>query len=182
MHEAGAVVTELAHSLVRIARRPLVRVVSVIVVVMLIALLVAYRYSPKPAVVSCAFRISDSASLPETQGDAFRVNTCVQLEVASTNSARTLGLSGRRELARDRGMLFDFRQPGEYCMWMKDMYIDLDMIWLNEQKEIVHIVEDVAPDTYPKSFCGPNSAQYVVEVSSGAVRAADLRIGQRLKI
>lgn len=152
-----------------------------IVVALLCLVLIVYRFSPKSVQADCAFRIADSAVLPVTQGDAFKVTTCVQLEIASTNSARTLGLSGRKDMARDRGMLFDFGQPAEYCMWMKDMHFSLDMIWLNESKEIVYMIEGVTPDTYPKSFCGPASARYVVEVNSGIVKAADLHTGQRLK-
>jgi uncharacterized protein len=82
----------------------------------------------------------------------------------------------------DRGMLFDFGAPDQYCMWMKDMKFSLDMIWLNEQKEIVSLVENVSPQTYPKSFCGPKTAWYVVEVNAGIVSAADLRVGQRLNL
>lgn len=66
-------------------------------------------------------------------------------------------------------------------MWMKDMNFSLDMIWLNEAKEIVDIKEDIKPETYPNAFCGPGTARYVVEVNTGVVRAGDLRIGQQLR-
>src|SRR5690606_9651917 len=104
MHEASVVAIELARSIVRASRKPHVR----IVVALLCLVLIVYRFSPKSVQADCAFRIADSAVLPVTQGDAFKVTTCVQLEIASTNSARTLGLSGRKDMARDRGMLFDF--------------------------------------------------------------------------
>lgn len=182
MHEASVVATELARSFIRTTRNPRVRVVAVSAIALVTVLLVVYRYSPKAAYASCPFRISDSERLPITQGDAFKVSTCVDLEVASTNSARTLGLSGRREMARSHGMLFDFARAGEYCMWMKDMHFSLDILWLNDDKEIVHMIENVTPDTYPKSFCGPETARYVIEVNSGIVKSADLRIRQRLKL
>lgn len=181
MHEASVVATELVRSFIRAAKNPRVRLIAAMMIIVLLVLLVVYRYSPKAAYASCPFRISDSGMLPMTQGDAFRVNTCVTLEVASTNSERTLGLSGRQEMARDRGMLFDFARADEYCMWMKDMHFSLDILWLNDNKEIVHMIENITPDTYPKSFCGPGTARYVVEVNDGIIKAADLRVGQRLK-
>lgn len=150
-------------------------------VFLLLAGLIVYRFSPKTDSADCAFRISKNTQLPAVKGDAFRVDTCVKLEKAVTNSERTLGLSGRESLPADRGMLFDFQTPGEYCMWMKDMRFGLDMMWLNEQKEIIYIIEGVTPETYPKSFCGPAEGLYVVEVNAGIVKAADLRVGQRLR-
>lgn len=181
MHEASVVATELAHRIQKWTRSWRVRVVLAGFALLLVSGLVIYRYSPKEIETSCAFRIPESAASPETKGDAYRVDTCVSLELVSTNSERTLGLSGRSDMALDRGMLFDFKAPNEYCMWMKDMNFSLDMVWLNEQKEIVYMIEGVTPDTYPKSFCGPEEARYVIEVNTGIVKAADLRIGQRLR-
>lgn len=181
MHEASVVATELAHNILRVAKQPWVRITVACVIVVLVLLFIAYRYSPKTSYTSCAFRVSKSTVDRETQGDAHRLDTCVRLEQAPTNSARTLGLSGRKSMDRSQGMLFDFGTSGEYCMWMKDMNFGLDMVWLDEQKEIVYMIEGVTPDTYPKSFCGPESARYVVEVNSGIVKAANLHVGQRLK-
>lgn len=158
-----------------------VRIALAALALLLLVSFIVIRFSPKDTEVSCAFRIAESAAAPETSGDAFKVDECVTLEETSTNSERTLGLSGRQSMAAGRGMLLDFNQPGEYCMWMKDMHFSLDMMWLNEDKEIVYMIEGVTPDTYPKSFCGPESARYVVEVNSGIVKAGDLRVGQRIR-
>lgn len=151
------------------------------VALLLVCGLIVHRFSAKSVYTECAFRIASSAVSPETKGDAHRVDTCVQLEETSSESERVLGLSGRRSMDRNQGMLFDFARPAEYCMWMKDMHFALDMLWLDERQEIVYMIENVTPDTYPKSFCGPKSAQYVVEVNSGIVKAADLHVGQRLR-
>jgi uncharacterized membrane protein (UPF0127 family) len=184
MHEANVVATELARrirSKVKLWTGTwYIRISLASLALLLLIALVVHRYSPKTDVADCAFRITESAAAPETKGDAFRLDTCIRLEEASTNSQRTLGLSGRASMGQNKGMVFDFGGPAEYCMWMRDMNFDLDMIWLNEQKEIVYMIEGVTPDTYPKSFCGPESARYVVEVNSGIVKAGDLHVGQRL--
>lgn len=147
----------------------------------LLAALIVHRFSPKSTGINCAFQTPSQETLPETSGDSFKVDTCVKLEVAATDSQRVLGLSGRQSMDRDTGLLFDFGKPDEYCMWMKDMNFALDMIWLNEEKEIVHIEESVTPDTYPKSFCGPGSARYVVEVNKDVIKSADLHVGQTIR-
>jgi uncharacterized membrane protein (UPF0127 family) len=177
MHEAKDVATELARRFPTWQSRVAVGVLLLFIV----ASLLFYRFSPKQTVSKCAFYISDAKSV-ETPGDAPRnFDTCVQLERVSSNSERLLGLSGRQSLPRDRGMLFDFGTADEYCMWMKDMRFSLDIIWLDDQNKIVYMAEDVTPETYPKAFCGPKDAQYVVEVNSGVVKAGDLRVGQRLR-
>lgn len=128
--------------------------------------------------VSCPFKIPKpvKGTIPGRPVD------CVRLEVAQTESALIRGLSGRQHMERDRGMLFKFEQPDRYCMWMKDMHFSLDMLWLDENQSIVHIKKDVSPDTYPQTFCGPDSAKYVVEINAGIADAAGLQVGQRLKL
>ena len=139
--------------------------------------------SSKAGAGECAFRVSKAdAPAPVTEGDATDINICVKLERVASPSSRQLGLSNRPSLAWDRGMLFDYQQPNQYCMWMKDMHFSLDMLWLNEQYEIIAMREQISPDTYPRSFCGPETAYYVVEVNAGIVQAGDLRLGQHLNL
>lgn len=183
MPRANDAAIELArNNLARLTKKPLVIVFAVVAVAVITGLAIVYRFSPKSSRTDCSFRIDESAVLPRTQGDAFSAATCVNLEVASTNSTRTLGLSGRPSMAMNQGMLFDFRQPGEYCIWMKDMKFALDIIWLSEEKEISQMIDNLTPDTYPKSYCGPPTSRYVVEVNSGVIKAADLHTGQRIKL
>lgn len=102
------------------------------------------------------------------------------LEHANTNEKRIRGLSGRSGLADNAGMLFTFETSGQQCFWMKDMNFSIDIIWLNDKKEIIKILPEVSPDTYPSSFCA-DQTKYVVELPAGAARQADMDIGDRLK-
>lgn len=154
---------------------------GLIVVIIFVSIIWALLPYGKSGSLDCAFRIPDPGALePVTAGDAVSLDACVTLEKAATPSSRTLGLSNRPSMPQDRGMLFDFEVPGEYCMWMKDMHFSLDIIWLNDDKEIVDIKTNISPDTYPQAFCGPETGRYVVEVNSGITKSADLRKGQRL--
>lgn len=153
------------------------------VLVTLFAILIFFGPSDNRA-DDCIFYITEAdAPAPITAGDAVqRLDTCVKFETVASPSSRTLGLSGRTSLAWDHGMLFDFEKPGEYCMWMKDMNFSLDMLWMDEERSIVAMRKGVSPETYPKSFCGPETARYVLEVNAGVIEAGDLRLGQRLKL
>lgn len=96
-------------------------------------------------------------------------NQVLNIEIANTSQERSRGLCCRDSLSDDQGMLFVYDKPGFYGFWMKDTRIPLDMIWINSNKQIVHIKEDVKPETYPKSFVSDEPAQYVLETNAGFV-------------
>src|ERR1043166_4776967 len=56
----------------------------------------------------------------------------VVVEVASTETQREQGLSGRSALPSGRGMLFVFDADAEWGFWMKDMSFAIDMVWLSK--------------------------------------------------
>lgn len=90
----------------------------------------------------------------------------VAVTVADEDSERRQGLSGVKKLKESHGMLFVFDKEDNYGMWMKDMHIPLDIIFINNQMEIVHIEQNVKPDTYPRTFASDESARFVLEVNA----------------
>lgn len=91
------------------------------------------------------------------------------LDIADTPDLRTQGLSGRETLEDNRGMLFVFQRAGVVGIWMKDMHVPLDILWLDEHKQVVHIEHHVSPDTYPKTFQPLVAARYVIELPAGSI-------------
>lgn len=73
-----------------------------------------------------------------------------KLEVAATPEARARGLSGRRSLAPDRGMLFIFQDAVHHGIWMKDMRFPIDILWLKSVDSRHAIVIDIAPSVQPQ--------------------------------
>ena len=109
------------------------------------------------------------------------VNTnelCV--EVVSEQDEIIKGLSGRKSLAENTGMLFEFEQPALHGIWMKDMNFSLDIIWLDSEGKITFIEEAVSPDTYPKVFRPFIPSNYVLETNTGFVEAHSLQPGDLL--
>jgi uncharacterized membrane protein (UPF0127 family) len=107
---------------------------------------------------------------------------CVNLETVNNDQSRQRGLSGRKNMSEDQGMLFVFEKSGRHCMWMKEMLFSLDIVWLDSDKKIVHIEKNVAPETYPKTFCPVNNAKYVIELNKGVADLAELKLGQQLNL
>ncbi len=103
-----------------------------------------------------------------------------QLEVAQTDAARTLGLGNRLSMPTDHGMIFVYPRPALTCFWMKDMHFALDILWVDSQKRIVYEAPDVTPKSYPRTYCTPVAAQYVIELYAGQATRSHLVTGSQL--
>ena len=109
-------------------------------------------------------------------------NQCVvEMEIADTNQKRIKGLSNRKSLGSDKGMVFIFEQEEELCFWMKDTLIPLDMIWLNKNKKVTKIKKNVQPETYPNSFCSIDKDKYVIELNANKSSGLGIEVGQTLE-
>lgn len=135
----------------------------------------------RPNDYSCAFRLPNSSmGIGRSNGSKVDRGECVRLGRVSAPKELQKGLSGRDFMPRNEGLLFEFSGSGKRCMWMKDMRISLDIIWLDDTKTINHIEQGLSPQTYPKSYCGNGNSEYVIEVNSGVTKDANLKIGQQL--
>jgi uncharacterized membrane protein (UPF0127 family) len=95
--------------------------------------------------------------------------------VATNDDDRTRGLSGVTELKSDQALLMAFPSEGECGIWMKDMKVPIDIVWLNKDKKVIYIVLSASPDSYPKVFKPKTPAKYVVELPAGMVDGAAIK-------
>jgi len=97
-------------------------------------------------------------------------NRTIQAEVVRTRAERRQGLSGRSNLKAGHGMLFVFDNEGRHGIWMKQMQFPIDIIWLDSDREIVHVRRNVQPDSYPDTTYRPDKpALYVLEMNAGVI-------------
>lgn len=102
----------------------------------------------------------------------------VGLEIANTPFLRQQGLSNRKSLGDYQGMFFIFDSTASYPFWMKDMYIPLDIIYINESFYIVDILKDVQPcNSTCTSFAPKEDFRYVLEVNKGFADINRIAIG-----
>lgn len=102
------------------------------------------------------------------------------LELVSTDATRQQGLSGKPNLEPNTGMLFDFKQNGYWQIWMKDMNFAIDILWLNNQKQVVGVKTEALPQNYPESYGAEQQSQYVIELPEGSVNERNIKIGDTL--
>jgi len=106
-------------------------------------------------------------------------NNCFTVELAKTTQERALGLMFRKELDPDKGMLFIFENEGQYRFWMKNTFINLDIIWINKDKEVVSISKNIQPcksDPCPV-VSSDKKARYVLELNGGTADKIGLNVG-----
>ena len=108
---------------------------------------------------------------------------CFNVEVARTAEEQSRGLMYREKLGQDKGMLFVFDKEAEYSFWMKNTLISLDIIWINGNKEVVFIGENIQP-CQENSLCPSvnpgKGAKYVLELNAGVSKKISLKIGDKL--
>jgi uncharacterized membrane protein (UPF0127 family) len=102
----------------------------------------------------------------------------VKVEIASTDEQKQRGLMYRRELPQDTGMLFLFDRSSEHGFWMHNTELSLDMIFLDEDRAVVGVVDHARPhDDTPRSVKKPS--RYVLEVLAGEASAHAVGPGSR---
>ncbi len=84
---------------------------------------------------------------------------------AKTEEERAKGLSEIKELPKDEGMLFYFDHPESVSFWMKDTLIPLDIVFINNDEEVISVHEGIPEDRTPIT---ENKVKYVLEVNSGS--------------
>jgi uncharacterized membrane protein (UPF0127 family) len=104
-------------------------------------------------------------------------STTVQASVADSLPERIQGLSETPFLPENVVKLFVFGTAGSHSIWMKDMQYPLDILWLDEAGLVVHIEENIAPETFPDSFASPVPAWYVIEANAGFVAQHNITLG-----
>lgn len=139
--------------------------------------------SEEPANPAASFvtdQVTPEEPTPACENGLLVRGVCLKIEAVKTPEARALGLSGRDGLAADTAMVFYFDTPGQQCFWMKDMKFSIDMIWLDEDKRVLKVADNVSPQTYPESFCQAD-AKYVAEVAAGQAQKYNLMVGQQVE-
>ena len=94
---------------------------------------------------------------------------------AHTEEEKRKGLQGVNELPKNEGMLFFFDEPQEVSMWMQNTLIPLDIIFINEDDEVIKVVQGVPNDETPIVV---QDTLYVLEVNvnSGIKEGDELEI------
>jgi uncharacterized membrane protein (UPF0127 family) len=106
-------------------------------------------------------------------------NIKINSELARTSAEQAHGLSGRPGLGELDGLLFVFPEEVTPAFWMQDMLFPIDIVWLNKNWQVVGMVKNFRPDSYPQTVEPPVPVHYVLEVNAGLTDELNLQVGER---
>ncbi len=106
--------------------------------------------------------------------------TRIAIEIADDEYEITTGLMYRKTMADSLGMLFVFPTSEHRSFWMKNTFIPLDIIFVNEKLEIVTIQKYTQPFS-EAPIPSRDEAKYVIEVNAGYCDVNKINEGQMIQ-
>jgi len=140
---------------------------------------VSFRYSRAAGAVAILLVSALASAARATVPLTLPSGKVLKAEVMVTDEDRAMGLMFRPSLPEDRGMLFDFFVADFHGIWMKNCRFPIDIVWLDEERRVVHVAENVPPcrkDPCP-AYEPLRRARYVIEMNAGQARREDVTVG-----
>jgi uncharacterized protein len=101
------------------------------------------------------------------------------VEVASTPAEQNFGLSYRKRLAKNSGMLFVYPHLPVVVMWMHKTYLPLDMVFIGPSGHVLHIAAQLQPHALGDVSAG-HPTMAVLELAGGTAARLGLQAGDRV--
>lgn len=112
---------------------------------------------------------------PDGQKNLIRLD----IEIADDSYQRAQGLMFRKSMPDTHGMLFTFERAEEQSFWMRNTYIPLDILYINERLEVVSIQKNCATLS-DKPLPSGKPVQYVVEINAGLSDKLGIKPGSKI--
>ena len=103
------------------------------------------------------------------------------VELADNHDKRTQGLMFRYSMEANQGMFFIFDFSDIQSFWMRNTFISLDMLFINEDFEIIQIHENAFPLS-EEPILSNYPAKYVLEILGGVSMRKGIRVGDVVRL
>lgn len=99
-------------------------------------------------------------------------------ELALTPEKRAKGWSGVEYIAPERAMIMAFPYEAKWGIVTQDMKTSIDIVWLDQYKEVVHMVKEAPPLVSKGEVFEPlETALFVIELPAGTIDDRKINIG-----
>jgi uncharacterized protein len=102
------------------------------------------------------------------------------VEMAISNDQQMTGLMFRKTVPADGGMLFDWGQPRDSTMWMKNTISSLDMLFINGDGTIRRIAENTTPRSLATIPSG-GAVRATLELAAGTAARLHIEVGDKVE-
>ena len=144
-----------------------------------------FLYSGVNSINTQAYRVVNATF---TNNDNEKIAS-YELKVADTVQLRTKGLMFVKALNDNEGMLFSYDEDIVMNFWMKNTFVPLDIVFLNEHYIVVGIIENMIPqggknirdDDIPRYSINRKS-RYAIEIPAFSAKKYGIKIGYKVNI
>lgn len=98
----------------------------------------------------------------------------------STQQEKKNGLMYIKEPLGHKGALFIYSSPQQVCIWMKNTFIPLDAIVLDNNFKIIEFIPNLKPHDLKTRCSIADNASYFIEVDVGFISKNKLNVGDRI--
>lgn len=104
----------------------------------------------------------------------------IKVEIAESGADKQRWLMFREErLPLNSAMILVYEKSDLYSMWLLNIEYNLDLIWINENGNIVYMVKDAEPckNTFDAASCtykNTKAAKYIIAATSGFIEEHDI--------
>jgi uncharacterized protein len=109
----------------------------------------------------------------------------IRVEALRTPVDMARGAMFRDSLPPDRGLLYEYAKAGTYGFWMYQTRMPLDTIWMDSNRRVVEVVENMPPCPSASAkecphFGGSRQSQFVLQVAAGQASRNAVQVGSVL--
>ena len=104
----------------------------------------------------------------------------IKVEIAESRADKQRWLMFREErLPLNSAMILVYEKSDLYSIWLLNIEYNLDLIWINENGNIVYMIKDAEPckNTFDAASCtykNTKAAKYIIAAASGFIEEHDI--------
>ena len=148
-----------------------------IVLILALGIVFASCKDEKKVIKQTEVSFKKEGELTIFKSDSTQIN--LDIEIADTDFDIQTGLMYRNYMKNNQGMLFVFDNDQPRSFYMKNTRIPLDLIFINENKNIVSFQKNAKP--FDESSLPSNApAKYVLEVNAGLTNEWKVSVGDSI--
>ena len=105
-------------------------------------------------------------------------NNVISVELARTEEEHARGLMHRKSLGKYDGMLFIYKKKKTLCMWMKNTFIPLTVLFIDEKGYVLEM-KDMIPNT-ETPHCSTNKVRFALELETEWLKSTNITLKSRI--
>ena len=105
----------------------------------------------------------------------------LNLVKVSHKKTKNKGLMFRKKPLKDNeGMLFIYKKPQKIKMWMKNTFIPIDLLFLDNKFNIIEMKENLVPHDTKTNYSSKKSCKYAIEINGGSIKKNNIKVGTQI--